>query len=95
MDITESIKLIAKALGVDESKLNIVTNEVYKNDRLNGDDCRQLQDLGFPIYKEIAKLKETTISEAREIIREGKISAVDYNNIMLTNFFTEQNKSLN
>lgn len=95
MDITESIKIIAKHLGVDEAKFNVITNEVYKNNKMNSDDCCQLQELGFPIYHEIAKHKNVTVYEATKLIIEGKISAVDYNNIMLKNFFTENNKSLN
>lgn len=90
MDITESIKIIAKHVGVDEAKFNVITNEVYKNDKMNVDDCRQLQEFGFPIYHEISKHKEVSVSEAKTLIIEGKVSAVDYNNIMLKNFFTEQ-----
>jgi hypothetical protein len=86
MEITESIKIIANMLGVDEEKFNTVTNEVYLNDKMNGDDCRQLIDLGFPIFDEIAKLKGCSKAEVRELIQSGIVSSADYNNILLNNY---------
>ena len=94
MGTTESIKIIANILGVDEEKLNTVTNEVNLNDKMNGDDCRQLLNLGFPIFDEIAKLKGCSKAEVKELIRLGKLSAVDYNNIILANYFINKHNEM-
>ncbi|SHG13716.1 hypothetical protein [Chryseobacterium vrystaatense] len=94
MGITESIKIIANMLGVDEEKFNTVTNEVYLNNKMNGDDCRQLIDLGFPIFDEIAKLKGCSKAEVKELIQLGKVTAVDYNNIIITNYFIQKHNEL-
>lgn len=90
MGITESIKIIANMIGVEEDKINIITNTVYLKDRVNTDDCRKLLDLGFPIFDEIAKLKDCTKEEAKDLVISGKITAVDYNNIMLSNYHIQK-----
>ncbi|MGG7549792.1 hypothetical protein ACQ7CX_04135 [Chryseobacterium arthrosphaerae] len=94
MGITESIKIIANILGVDEDKFNTITNTVYLNDKMNIDDCSQLFNLGFPIYDEIAKLKDCSKAEAKELVISGKITSADYNNILLSNYFIQKHNEI-
>ncbi|WP_284459536.1 hypothetical protein [Chryseobacterium sp.] len=94
MGTTESIKIIANMIGIDEEKLNTVTTVVYTNERMNTDDCRQLLDLGFPIFDEIAKLKDCSKPEAAELVISGKVSSVDFNNILLCNYYIQKHNEI-
>lgn len=93
--ITQSIRIIANTIGVEEEKFNTITNVVYLNDKMNIDDCTQLLNLGFPIYDEIAKLKDCSKAEAKELVISGKVASVDYNNILLSNYYVQKNNEIN
>ncbi len=92
--ITQSIRIIADTIGVEEEKFNTITNMVYLNDKINIDDCTQLLNLGFPIYDEIAKLKKCAKAEAKDLVISGKVTSVDYNNILLSNYYIQKHNEI-
>ncbi|MDQ1859016.1 hypothetical protein [Chryseobacterium sp. WLY505] len=93
-EITQSIKIIADTIGVEEEKFNTITNVVYLNDKMSIDDCTQLLNLGFPIYDEISKLKDCSKAEAKELVISGNVTSVDYNNILLSNYYIQKHNEI-
>lgn len=92
--ITQSIRIIANTIGVEEEKFNTITNTVYLNARMTIDDCTQLLNLGFPIYDEIAKLKDCSKAGAKELVISGKVTSVDYNSILLSNYYIQKHNEI-
>lgn len=71
-NIESRIEDIAIGLSVPSDKIKLVYEQVKKKDRMNGDDLRQLTEMGLPVVAELSKASGNPVEDVKEMIfKEG------------------------
>jgi hypothetical protein len=71
-NIESRIEDIAVGLSVPLEKIKLVYDNIKLKDRMQGDDLRQLSEIGIPVISELSKASGNTPQEVKEAIsKEG------------------------
>lgn len=84
MDNIESrIEDIAIGLSVPSEKIKVVYDNVKLKGIMQGDDLRQLTEIGIPMVKELAALYGKTATEIKLMVQNGEIDFKHFGAVFL------------
>ncbi|MBM7420477.1 MULTISPECIES: hypothetical protein [Chryseobacterium] len=91
MTLDEHITLTCENGLVDKTEFVKVQDQINEKNFMNMEDFDRLLYIGFPIERELKKLKGTEdISEVLQLVKEKKVSARNFVAIIKSNVFNDE-----
>lgn len=82
-NIESRIEDIAVGLSVPSEKIKLVYDNVKLKGRMQGDDLRQLTEMGIPIVRELSALYGKTTSEITLMVKNGEVDFKHFGAILI------------
>src|SRR5690606_5179587 len=85
--VGQTIKLLRlQRAGVDMSEMGSIFNQVAANGTLQAEELNRLTDRGVPALQLLSDHLGVTVSDVRELMRQGEVSFADFATAMEEGF---------
>lgn len=91
MTLDQHITLTCENGLLDKTEFVKVQDQIDEKNFMNMEDFDELLHIGFPIGRELKKLKDTEdISEIMQLVKDKKVSARNFVSIIKSNVFNDE-----